>query len=148
MEQNRGRFVFLESMSSKRNAITPITSTAAANTSLSTPQLSCEPISSSSSSFESIRSSGSAITESVSAHDTPECPARQDEGRSIALRKPTRACSNTGVCRYEPSPSGIRQDTVSCAEFFAAVNDPDLEDATIISSHSVDSRGSGWSDFH
>ena len=88
--------------------------------------------------------SGSSSDGSFSAHRAAE-PLSQYEGKSIAQTKPKRsaACIN----RFEPSPSGIRQETVSAVEFFAAVIDSDLEDASIGSSNSNDSHNSSLSDF-
>ena len=111
------------------------TAASPANTTQSTPPRSCMPES---------PISGSSSDGSFSAHRAAE-PLSQYEGKSIAQTKPKRsaACIN----RFEPSPSGIRQETVSAVEFFAAVIDSDLEDASIGSSNSNDSHNSSLSDF-
>ena len=65
---------------------------------------------------------------------------------SIARTKGQR--NTAAICRFEPSPTGIKQDAVSDAEFHAAVVDSDLEDASIDSGNSDGLRGSTLSDFH
>ena len=51
------------------------------------------------------------------------------------------------ICRFKPSPTGIKQDAVSDAEFHAAVVDSDLEDASIGSGNSDGLDDSTLSDF-
>ena len=125
----------------------PITCAPPGNTTQSTPPLSCVPNSSSSSSFESHHTSSSSSNGSISAQHAAELLSRLNEVGSIAQTKLKRECSAAGICRYKPSPTGIRQDTVTPAEFFAAVIDPDLDDAVIGSSTSGESPGSDLSDF-
>ena len=112
------------------------TADAPANTTQSTPPQSCMP--------ESPISSSSS-NGSISAHRAAELLSQLNEDESIAQTRPKR--STADINRYEPSPSGIRQETVSAVEFFAAVVDPDLEDASIGSSNSNNSHNSSLSDF-
>ena len=65
---------------------------------------------------------------------------------SIARNKGQR--STAAICRFEPSPTGIKQDAVSDAKFHAAVVDSDLEDASIGSGNSDGLHDSTLSDFH
>ena len=64
---------------------------------------------------------------------------------SIALTKGGR--NAVAICRFEPSPTGIKQDAVSDAEFHAAVVDSDIEDASIGSGNSDGLHDSTLSDF-
>ena len=52
---------------------------------------------------------------------------------SIASTRPKRAAAQP--TRFEPSPTGIKRDAISNDEFFAAVWDSDLSDASINSDH-------------
>jgi hypothetical protein len=60
---------------------------------------------------------------------------RSLESESIACTRTKRAASQP--TRFEPSPTGIKRDAVSDDEFFAAVWDSDLSDASIDSDHGV-----------
>ena len=65
---------------------------------------------------------------------------------SIARTKGQR--NTAAICRFEPSPTGIKQDAVSDDEFHAAIVDSDLEDASIDSCNGDGLRDYTLSDFN
>ena len=81
---------------------------------------------------------------SISAQRAAEVLART-MADSIARTKGQR--NATAICRFEPSPTGIKQAVVSDAEFHVAVMDSDLEDASIGSGNSDGLDDSTLSDF-
>ena len=113
-----------------------------------TPPHSCMPESPDSNSSSNGSFSAQQAAE-VLARASPLCTAAMDAtgvmAGSIAQTKGQRTTAD--ICRFEPSPTGIKQDAVSDDEFHAAVMDSDLEDASIDSGNSDDLRDSALSDF-
>ena len=120
----------------------------AINNSQPTPPHSCMPESPDSNSSSNGSFSAQQAAE-VLARAIPLCTAAMDAtgvmAGSIAQTKGQRTTAD--ICRFEPSPTGIKQDAVSDDEFHAAVMDSDLEDASIGSGNSDDLRDSALSDF-
>ena len=89
--------------------------------------------------------SSSSSNGSISTQRAAEVLARINKAGSIAQTKGQRTTAD--ICRFEPSPTGIKQDAVYDDEFHAAVVDSDLEDASIGSGNSDGLRDSTLSDF-
>ena len=69
----------------------------------------------------------------------PSLP-ENDSGRQL----PTRA--RASPVRFQPSPSGMAQDCVSPGEYFAAVVDPNLSDASVMSAAETETESTSGSE--
>ena len=67
-------------------------------------------------------------------------PPINDSGRQY----PTRV--RASPTRFQPSPTGVAQDSVSPGEYFAAVDDPDLSDVSITSTTEAETGSTSGSE--